>query len=1645
MVEDRILGGAPIALKRVEQAGDRELADSFAREFAVLASLALPGVAKVHDLGVMPSAEGVPGGPFFTRDYVEGEPLASWAQGRARSELLSLFGKVLATVAMLHRRGVVHGDLKPANIIVDPRGMPHLIDFGLASRVSDALAGSGTPVFMAPELLAGARSSMAADVYAIGATLWMLITGSAPLEELGVRVLSAKLRGELPRIPAAADAQTRALLEAALWALAPDPRERAPSSDELAARLEQARGEPWAPVGARRPFVAPRARGREPLLDELVRRATDLAGQSALHVLHGPRGMGKSTLLCELKWRLQLSDVPILEVRAREGTLAPLDQLRRQLAVLVPDAGVGEAQCEESESARRATVQELAAALSASARFVVLVDDLDFAGPLLADVLRASTSDPVHPERAPIVIASSESLTAAPLGRFVDLEAIPLPALDAADQHAIIAEALGPVAPASEESLIGPAAGNPGILVEALAWLWERGDLTARDLHAFAPGAIGAALAGARVKALGEPARLLLTVLAFARGPVSAAWAAGCLEASAEARAELGQAGLVREEAGALVAAEPVVNEWLRANTAGAAAIAQHALDRVPDSDPVVAAELSLIAGDAPRLHAAIAPALEALCARGDSTRAVQLCEACLARGVLEADVGLTLSELYVEVGDSARAVERAEALLQGGGLDETASTRARVAAARGHVTRGDFDRAIALLSTVSEQAPRPLRAQAARELARIHLRRGEADAAQRAVDDGLRSAGAGEPGRAELIAIAATLGDQRGEHAEATQLFEQALTLARGQHAPREEALVLGYRAMSHERRGAFDEARRDYEAGLTAARRAGDLGLTATYASNLGNVSFRAGHLDGVEQHYTLASRLSRRSGRIPMALLADNNLASLHLYLGSFARARVLAESSLAEAQRLGIDVVEGHALHILGNIDARTGNRESALARCEAAAVRYGRLGRSNQLAEVCLHIAEILLDRGGVSDISAASARLAQAREIIERHGHEDFRFLLRLLIARARAGNGDHEGALKELSEIERLLPPDGDRELAWQVLAAQAELHAQLGASLLSTRKAREAAELIEALAAHAPRETREAFLADPRRRAILKLASPTHESAPRIGAELLLDEPRFARLLELIKRLARERDLDRLLERITDAAVDLSGAERGFVLLVDEKGQLAPHTVRVSGGAETDPLVAFSRSIAEAVLIDGEPIVTVNARDDRRLNEFMSVHKLMLKSVACIPISGHRGVVGVLYLEHRLRAGRFQESDVDLLLAFADQAAIAIENARLWSENEKRRRELEAQAGELAKAKADIERLLETRTEELAEVRRDLGRARAALESQSNRHGIVGQSVAMRRVYALIDRVADSPVPIVIEGESGTGKELVARAIHFGGARRKEPFVALNCAALPEHLLESELFGHVRGAFTGADRDKRGLFQQANGGTIFLDEFADVPPRMQLDLLRVLQERRIRPVGAEQDLAIDVRVIAATNRPLKQLVASGRLREDLYYRMSVVEIRLPTLRERIEDVPLLCDHLLSRLAEQNGGRPRKLSRAALERILASDLPGNVRQLEHLLTSAAMLADGPLIEPSDLGLEAGGEDERDGEPAPASLADGEHESELPSDLNGYKNREKQRILDALEKHNWNRAKAATALGMPRRTFYRRLTEFNIL
>jgi transcriptional regulator with PAS, ATPase and Fis domain len=291
-----------------------------------------------------------------------------------------------------------------------------------------------------------------------------------------------------------------------------------------------------------------------------------------------------------------------------------------------------------------------------------------------------------------------------------------------------------------------------------------------------------------------------------------------------------------------------------------------------------------------------------------------------------------------------------------------------------------------------------------------------------------------------------------------------------------------------------------------------------------------------------------------------------------------------------------------------------------------------------------------------------------------------------------------------------------------------------------------------------------------------------------------------------------------------------------------------------------------------------------------------------------------------------------------------------------------------------------------------------------------------------------------------VLVTGESGTGKEMIAKAVHQSGTRAKAPFLGVNCGAIPANLLESELFGHVKGAFTGADRDRKGLFREAQGGTILLDEIGEMPLKMQAGLLRVLQEKTVRPVGGAKEESIDARVIAATNRDLGQMVADGAFREDLFYRLHVIEIRIPGLRDRREDIPPLIDHFLTIFSSRYRREKKTIDRDALRRLTSYDWPGNVRQLEHVLLNAWLMSEGGEIVADDLQLpdRAPSSNVSDVRPTvpPAAVARSQEE---------FRTTEREKILSALSSCNWNRVQAAKMIGIPRRTFYRRLKEYGIL
>ena len=452
------------------------------------------------------------------------------------------------------------------------------------------------------------------------------------------------------------------------------------------------------------------------------------------------------------------------------------------------------------------------------------------------------------------------------------------------------------------------------------------------------------------------------------------------------------------------------------------------------------------------------------------------------------------------------------------------------------------------------------------------------------------------------------------------------------------------------------------------------------------------------------------------------------------------------------------------------------------------------------------------------------------------------------------------------------------------------------------------------------------------------------------------------------------------------------------------------------------------LSRSIARQAAAGGEAIVTIDAAGDARFREALSVSDLHLRSVLAVPLVIKGRAAGTIYVDHRLRKGAFDQEDVRLVLDFAEQAAIAIENARLLGELRRRERQVEA-----LNRRLEVE--LAARREELSGIKQELRDNREALAVRYDYRNIIGRTPRMLDLFRLLDRITDTTLPVVIQGESGTGKELVARAIHANGPRRDRPFVGENCAAIPETLLESTLFGYVRGAFTGAERDTRGLFEVADGGTLFLDEVGEMSPGMQGKLLRVLQQGELRRVGSEHTRKVDVRIVTATNRDLARMVEEGKFRRDLFFRLNVAQIVLPPLRDRRDDIPLMVEHFLAKVAAAAGrATPKPLDPAVLARLVAHRWPGNVRELENEITRAEALS-GDRIGIADL--------------SPAVAAAGDLGAAVADDPDNLllkprvERLERSLLREALGRAANNQTKAAEILGLSRFGLQKKLKRYN--
>jgi len=528
-----------------------------------------------------------------------------------------------------------------------------------------------------------------------------------------------------------------------------------------------------------------------------------------------------------------------------------------------------------------------------------------------------------------------------------------------------------------------------------------------------------------------------------------------------------------------------------------------------------------------------------------------------------------------------------------------------------------------------------------------------------------------------------------------------------------------------------------------------------------------------------------------------------------------------------------------------------------------------------------------------------------------------------------------------------------------------------------------------------------------DPDDAQILSLRKVTE--LPRVEADLGTDQALLKALYEAQKAIGGPLELEPLLDVVAQQVFRfLSRATHVTVALREEddgsrKGRYVPIGTRVRGGGGKEA-VPITRSVFRKVVAERAAVLAADAR--KEVGETASIMGAHIESTIGVPLWAGDDIIGVLQVDIRNSSGVFRERDLDVLALLAQAASQAFQHARLYH------------------------RL------RVAEERQRKENAYLKKREQARREGaIIGESAPMRRLFEELRKVVHTRVTVLIEGETGTGKELIASAVHYWSDRRDRLFVAQNCAALPENLLESELFGHKKGAFTGATEDKKGLFELADGGTLFLDEVGEMPLNLQAKLLRALQEGEIRPVGASKTIKVDVRIVAATHRDLEKEVAEGRFREDLFYRLKVFPIRVPPLRERHEDIPLLAAHFLRKYCQEFGKNISGFSQQAMEMLQTYKWPGNVRELENEVQRLVIQADeGSFIEPEHLSPKI-----RQVE----NLLDRVHP--IKGTLKEMMDQvEKWILLEALKEHGHNKSQTAKTLGITREGLHKKLKHFGI-
>lgn len=1528
--------GRPLVAKRVPPSAESAVRRAFETlRRAASANLPAPRALSRADDGT----------PWLITEWVPGTPLQPGPV--AVSEALADVAAVARALASLHDAGTHHGDVAPGNVVVDGERRT-LVDLAQLGR-----RGTGTPGFLAPEVLAGGGGP-AADRFSLGALLVWRLTGEVPWSRPEALLRVRSRADVVQRLDALGLADlSPSVMTLLTRTLLPEASARPASTRELARRLGDlasagatvvaGRLRWWPPQ--RWPYVGVR-------LDEAVRGLA--SGVTRLLVVAGPSGSGRDRIVEELVLRLQADGVSA----ARRDADA---WARREGAASGTwlEAWAG-------RSARDPVVGLLGGGLSGEAISRVKATSRLAHGRVIitADGEAGDALDGVEGVRVvrPRPLSDSEALrlvSAAVEGAEADVEAVAKALRETTGAWPAAIVRVGSACalqdagvedvPAIAASRPDEGTGmEPGLALAVLRAHWyEADDGLPRTL---APEGRPHALACAQARRVLGEARVRSEAQA-GRGE-SLAWAIDAEDDVALERRLRGCDPRDPEAARAVASIE--------GRDVPASLIAVAAGQRLAEGNAKAADVLAARAGEDPECRFVRARALQRL-GRLDEAWALLQDDAVDDAQQRWNKRGLRW-RVCVDRGEPAVAASEATQL----GLDDASLdlgvAAALLWAAYASALSGDVERANDRLARAAAWASTQGTVEASAVAARAlqlqgnlaHGRGDLHDAARKFSDAAAAFARAGEPvggltlrGTSCALAIFTLSLDEGIEHGRAALRG----LLAHGQTSALVEAALNLVQLLV--RVGAADEVR----------------AIGAAVEAAVGSGA---------------SALIEARRARLRADVLA----AGAGLRPGPGALQRIAATYAGAAASLEGAD---------------RPGEARDAWLRAAWFSCASGRADAAGRVLERvidalpeddpfgCAHAAAVTVSvaaragDAGLLDLGLALMRRAGTSASLRAAHRLDLAIAFdRALLAAVRLNRGSvaqrRALAHRLLSTVELVMQKTRptDRPAVRTSLLAE-------GGDTQALRELLEDLETGEPAAAPAPAE-------------------------PAAGGD-----DQYARLLRMYRRFAREDRLEPLLEQVVDAVMELTDAERGAVVVRRGEGADLSVTRELSEGSEG---ASYSRSVIARVLESGEPVLSVDAAADERFDDSRSISHLNLRSVLAVPLRFRGEVLGAAYVDHRLRRGNFGEGDLAAMEAFADLAALAVAHAAALHD-------LGQKTDALTASSAQLSSLLEQREAEVLALRED---ARRQAPPTDGYRGIVGSAPAMQNVFRLIDRIADADVPVVIHGESGTGKELVARALHDAGGRASGPFVAENCGAIPETLLESVLFGHAKGAFTGAQKAKPGLFEAADSGTIFLDEVSEMSMPMQTKLLRVLQEGEVRRVGETASRAVNVRVVAASNRDLEAMVEEGTFRRDLFYRINVVRVDLPPLRERTQDIAPLIEHFFAR----HGASPLRLAPSVSRALQAYAWPGNVRQLENEVQRWIALCEG-AVALQDLSGAIGGT-------TSPEVID-------PDDLRikpRVERLERDLIARALEKTGNNQTQAAQLLGLSRYGLQKKLKRLEL-